>query len=242
MWQEIVHQAIEIVALALGLLGVLFIVAGSAFAILQFRHRSSRDMLRARFLFGTYTLLGLSFMVGQDVVETVIDPSVSHLAGLGMIIVIRIVLEYFLGSEVEELGEELERHTELAEPDDEAWAHGTEWRHAGAGQRGSSRSDNSEGGWPAARHESSAEVSNVVASLRTLPLIRPVSGQSRDQFEDAQTVVRSRSSSQGRPLSEAASLRPNPARRRGRSSGNSRAAPRTAVLPQTDAPLIHMVR
>lgn len=102
-------QGIEWVAQSFSYIGVGFIVLGALIALLQYLDMlvvRRLTMPHVRLTLGTYMLVGLEFMVGQDVVETVIDPGFEHLVGLGSIVVIRTVLEYFLGHEVEHLEHE----------------------------------------------------------------------------------------------------------------------------------------
>ncbi len=99
-------RVIEIIAQTLGYVGVGFIMAGTLIAFLQYLNSvfiKRLTMPAVRLTLGTYILVGLEFMIGQDVVETVINPGFEHLVGLGAVVVIRTVLEYFLGKEVEHL-------------------------------------------------------------------------------------------------------------------------------------------
>ena len=113
MSEHLFHEIIELIAQGLGFIGVAFIIAGTLIAFLQYLDAvfiKRLTMPRVRATLGTYILVGLEFMVGQDIVETVINTEFEHLIGLGMIVVIRTVLEYFLGKEVEHL--EHEAHAE----------------------------------------------------------------------------------------------------------------------------------
>ncbi len=62
---------------------------------------------------GTYILIGLEFMVGEDIIETVINTDLDHLIELGMIVIIRTVLDFFLSREMTHLEHHIkEKHGE----------------------------------------------------------------------------------------------------------------------------------
>jgi uncharacterized membrane protein len=51
--------------------------------------------------FGNYLLLGLEFLIAADIIQTIITPTLEELAILGGIVVVRILLNYFLYKEIE---------------------------------------------------------------------------------------------------------------------------------------------
>ncbi|MEB3322230.1 MAG: DUF1622 domain-containing protein [Synechococcaceae cyanobacterium] len=68
----------------------------------RFRGRlPSRPSNRARLTFGTWLALALEFQLGADVVATVASPTQQNLIQLGVIAVIRTLLNVFLGREIE---------------------------------------------------------------------------------------------------------------------------------------------
>lgn len=58
-----------------------------------------------RVTLGNYILIGLVFLISADIIETIIKPELSELIELAGIVVIRILLSYFLGKEINELKE-----------------------------------------------------------------------------------------------------------------------------------------
>lgn len=56
--------------------------------------------------FAAWILLALEFALAADLIETVIAPSWEDIGQLGAIAVIRIALGYFLGRDIEEVGED----------------------------------------------------------------------------------------------------------------------------------------
>lgn len=56
--------------------------------------------------FGYYILLGLEFLIAADIIETILKPTNEELYALAGIVVIRILLSFFLGREINELKKE----------------------------------------------------------------------------------------------------------------------------------------
>ena len=108
-----VLEGIEFLAAMIGYAGVAFIAAGCFLGLVQYCRRLLTGKVRmteVRVTLGTYVLIGMEFLVGQDIIETVIDTNLEQLKSLAVIVVIRTVLEYFLGKEVQHLSHEAEKH------------------------------------------------------------------------------------------------------------------------------------
>ena len=58
----------------------------------------SCDTVRVRF--GSYLLLGLEFLIAADIMQTVVKPTLTDVAILGGIVVIRTVISYFLNRDI----------------------------------------------------------------------------------------------------------------------------------------------
>lgn len=58
---------------------------------------------RIRVTLGEYLLLALEFFICADVILSVKDPSYEHLAQLGIVVIIRIMIAYFLQRELQHL-------------------------------------------------------------------------------------------------------------------------------------------
>ncbi|WP_166505096.1 MULTISPECIES: DUF1622 domain-containing protein [Romboutsia] len=50
---------------------------------------------------GTYILFGLEILIGADIIESILDPSLNHILGLAAIVIIRTIISYFLNKEIE---------------------------------------------------------------------------------------------------------------------------------------------
>ncbi len=98
--------AIELVAKAFGLLGVLVTVYGGAVAAVHLAKRefgrSDRRYRDIRVAFTNRILFGLEFFIVADLVLTFADPGINEIIELGAIVAIRVVLAYFLEKEAAE--------------------------------------------------------------------------------------------------------------------------------------------
>lgn len=50
---------------------------------------------------GAYILLSLEVLIASDIIETIMNPSIDDMLILGGIVVVRTVISYFLGKEIE---------------------------------------------------------------------------------------------------------------------------------------------
>ena len=53
-----------------------------------------------RYRFGSNLLLGLEFLIAADIIQTVVKPTLTDVAILGGIVVIRTVISYFLNRDI----------------------------------------------------------------------------------------------------------------------------------------------
>lgn len=70
--------------------------------------RGNNHLPYIRIDLGKHLALGLEFLVGKDIIESIIHPSWDDLGKLAVIVAIRIVITLMLGYELKELKEELE--------------------------------------------------------------------------------------------------------------------------------------
>jgi len=96
---------------AISILSLVVIAYGSVLAVLNFvnnelgRINGKFSMMRLNFVkinFGYYLLLGLDFLIAADVVRTILENTMQDLMILGLSVVIRTLLSYFLGREINE--------------------------------------------------------------------------------------------------------------------------------------------
>ena len=107
--ESLILEIIEHIAFAIGVIGVLIIFAGSLKALWAYtieKHYFSE----IRIILGKHLILGLDFLVGRDVVETLLlhpgEDFYQNLWALITIVLIRIILSYVVVKELQELERE----------------------------------------------------------------------------------------------------------------------------------------
>ena len=109
---EQVNTVLETIAVAIDLVGIAilvyaalkFIVNFLAFEIKRLRGLECVERIRdLRLRLGSYILLSLEFIIVSDVINTAISRTVDDLLALGLLVIIRIALSFFLGRELNEV-------------------------------------------------------------------------------------------------------------------------------------------
>jgi len=91
---------LEQLVLFIDLLGVFVILFGLGLAL--FKWFVSRVKInKVRGVLGKYILLGLEIMIVSDIIHSFVQTDMDSLYMLGMIVLIRTVISYFLGKELE---------------------------------------------------------------------------------------------------------------------------------------------
>lgn len=102
-------EIINAISLGIGCVGVAVIVWGALVSLvelcgLEFKRFSGASSFAERNLvrqhFGFYLLMGLEYMIGADIVRTLVSPTLQELAVLGSMVAIRTVTSYFLNKEM----------------------------------------------------------------------------------------------------------------------------------------------
>lgn len=112
---EPVMHALEGLAICIDLIGVSLILFGFFVALLRLlaglRHGIGlmspdlSNLSAARTILGTYILTGLEFMIASDIIHTVITREFSDLIFVGLLVLIRTAISFFLGREIHEIEE-----------------------------------------------------------------------------------------------------------------------------------------
>jgi uncharacterized membrane protein len=100
---------LSIVARVVAYIGAAIIVWGALLGVIgfiraEFRRLHGRpdavanETVRVRF--GSYLLLGLEFLIAADIIQTVFKPTLTDVAILGGIVVIRTLISYFLNRDI----------------------------------------------------------------------------------------------------------------------------------------------
>lgn len=99
---NIVSRVVAYVGAAIIVWGALLGVVGfirAEFARLRGRSDpAANETVRLRF--GSYLLLGLEFLIAADIMQTVFKPTLTDVAILGGIVVIRTVISFFLNRDI----------------------------------------------------------------------------------------------------------------------------------------------
>ena len=110
-----VMHMLEGLAICIDLFGVALILFGFFVALFRLlaglRHgiglRGDVGRLNsARTILGTYILTGLEFMIASDIVHTVITRELTDLIFVGLLVLIRTAISFFLGREILEIQHE----------------------------------------------------------------------------------------------------------------------------------------
>lgn len=105
------YQILDIAVTVINLVGITvvlwgFVVAAAGFIRMKFHRETINSFLKEanqiRAVLGIYILFGLEFMIAGDIIHTFIKPTQEDLIVLGAIVIIRTVISYFLGREVDE--------------------------------------------------------------------------------------------------------------------------------------------
>ncbi len=100
---------LNIVARAVAYIGAAIIVWGALLGVVGFVRAEFRRLRghpdagvneTVRVRFGSYLLLGLEFLIAADIMQTVFKPTLTDVAILGGIVVIRTVISYFLNRDI----------------------------------------------------------------------------------------------------------------------------------------------
>ena len=109
---EQVEAALELIAFAIDLVGIAILVYAALRFVVHFLGFEMkrlqgvetvvgiRDM---RLRLGSYILLSLEFLIISDVIQTGLSRDIDDLLALGLLVVIRVALSFFLGRELSEV-------------------------------------------------------------------------------------------------------------------------------------------
>lgn len=110
-----VANTLEGLAICIDLIGVALILFGFFVALFRLlaslRHGIGLkgdvgNLNAARTILGTYILTGLEFMIASDIVHTVITRELTDLIFVGLLVLIRTAISFFLGREILEIQHE----------------------------------------------------------------------------------------------------------------------------------------
>ncbi|MBQ9238013.1 MAG: DUF1622 domain-containing protein [Treponema sp.] len=97
------------IVVAIGIISMVVICYGIIIAVVSFitgeiAHTKSSNRIERLFIirsnFGIYLLLGLDFLIAEDVLKTILDPEIEELIVLGGVVLVREILSFFLNREL----------------------------------------------------------------------------------------------------------------------------------------------
>lgn len=104
------HSLINIITFGLNIIGALITLWGiiiSLFEFLQKEFTFEEDHIKSnetiRIKLGSYLVLALEFFIASDIIKTIITPTWESLGILGIIVVIRTILSYFLTKDLKKI-------------------------------------------------------------------------------------------------------------------------------------------
>ncbi len=105
-------QYLDLMSYAIGIVGITIVVWGlitGLYELLRTEYIHFRVSSKAhipldfiRYSVGRYLLLGLEFLVADDIIRTIVRPTLEDVAILAAIVAIRTVISYFLAREIRE--------------------------------------------------------------------------------------------------------------------------------------------
>jgi uncharacterized membrane protein len=100
--------AIDLLAIAILMIGAIRFVAGFARAeIAREGPERVKGINRERVELGRYILAGLEFLIVSDIIHTALSLKMIDLVFLGLLVIIRSLISYFLDRELEQVKKEL---------------------------------------------------------------------------------------------------------------------------------------
>lgn len=109
--KNILHLLVTI----LDWLSVLVIIYGviiqfTGFIISEFTAKDRRvaveKVTMLKNFLGTYILFALEILIGADIIESILDPSINHILSLAALVIIRTIISYFLNKEIKSEGKD----------------------------------------------------------------------------------------------------------------------------------------
>lgn len=108
----VLAEVFEVMAVGIDLIGVAIIIFGFNIALLKLigallhgagLRKGLGNIAEARRTLGAYILTGIEFMIASDIIHTVITREFTDLLFVGLLVIIRTAISFFLGREVAEL-------------------------------------------------------------------------------------------------------------------------------------------
>ena len=106
---DTLHAIVNTVSLVLNIVGALITIWGTLIALFAFVRKELLKRAEAvrlndsiRIKLGSYLVLALEFFIAGDIIKTIITPTWESVGILGVIVVIRTILSYFLTKDLKD--------------------------------------------------------------------------------------------------------------------------------------------
>jgi uncharacterized membrane protein len=118
---EFIFEYLEVAA---DIVGIAILLIGFAKGVYMFIRlemdrllgkKDYEEIFSLRNILGTYIIISLDFLIVSDIIHSVISPETEELMNLGIIVVLRTSIGFFLGKELNELRKELKEEAHEAE-------------------------------------------------------------------------------------------------------------------------------
>jgi uncharacterized membrane protein len=109
-WMETIADLVGIAILVIGFIKGVFMFLRLEFDRLRGK-KDYEEIFSLRNILGTYIIIALDFLIVSDIIHSVISPVTSELINLGIIVVLRTSIGFFLGKELNELRKELKEES-----------------------------------------------------------------------------------------------------------------------------------
>lgn len=110
MSMEFIESILELLADLIDIFGIGILLVGSVwfiahYFVFEFKRFDIARVRELRLELGAYILLSLEFLIVSDIIHTALSRTLEDFYVLGLLIIIRTTIEYFMGREVKEMVE-----------------------------------------------------------------------------------------------------------------------------------------
>ena len=116
---SLIIEFFEWVEFAADIVGIAILVIGFLKGLIMFvqleidqlrRKKDHKEIFLLRNLLGSYIIISLDFLIVSDIIHSVVNPILEDLINLGIIVVLRTAIGFFLGKELNELKHQLKEN------------------------------------------------------------------------------------------------------------------------------------
>jgi uncharacterized membrane protein len=110
---DLLDVVLSYIKIFIELIGVVIIVAASLVAVYELltsAYHKKLNLSYVRYQFGTSVTLGLEFLIGADIIGSLVNPNYYNMGILAIVVLIRTVLSYFITLELARLTPEQKKH------------------------------------------------------------------------------------------------------------------------------------